>query len=168
MTLTHTIIDSPVGPLALTAGSQGLTDLRFSDQPPPPGDGSAAGAAHLTAAVAQLREYFAGERRAFDLGLSPVGTDFQREVWRALRGIPFGETRTYAEIAVGIARPKAVRAVGAANGKNPIPIIVPCHRVIGADGALTGFGGGLDVKEALLRHEGWQPRGQPLLPGFDV
>ena len=101
----------------------------------------------------QLTEYFDGERRAFDLPLKLDGTEFQMSVLHALQQIPYGETTSYAEIAERIGRPKAVRAVGAANGRNPIPIIVPCHRVIGSHGDLTGFGGGLDTKEALLRLE---------------
>ena len=101
----------------------------------------------------QLTEYFAGERREFDLPLKLNGTEFQMSVLRALQQIPYGETTSYAEIAERVGRPKAVRAVGAANGRNPIPIIVPCHRVIGSHGDLTGFGGGLDTKEALLRLE---------------
>ena len=101
----------------------------------------------------QLTEYFAGERREFDLPLKLDGTEFQMSVLRALQQIPYGETTSYAEIAERVGRPKAVRAVGAANGRNPIPIIVPCHRVIGSHGELTGFGGGLDTKEALLRLE---------------
>jgi methylated-DNA-[protein]-cysteine S-methyltransferase len=101
----------------------------------------------------QLREYFTGERREFDLPLRLSGTEFQVSVLEALQNIPYGETTSYGEIAKRIGRPKAVRAVGAANGRNPIPIIVPCHRVIGSTGDLTGFGGGLDTKEALLRLE---------------
>lgn len=102
----------------------------------------------------QLAEYFAGERREFDLALAPEGTPFERAVWAELAKIPFGETRTYGEIAEILGRPGAARAVGRANGANPIPIVVPCHRVIGADGSLTGFGGGLDVKSRLLELEG--------------
>jgi methylated-DNA-[protein]-cysteine S-methyltransferase len=102
----------------------------------------------------QLGEYFAGRRRDFDLPLAPRGTDFERRVWEALLAIPFGETRTYAEIARAIGHPDACRAVGRANGRNPIPIVIPCHRVIGSDGSLTGFGGGLDLKRLLLEHEG--------------
>jgi methylated-DNA-[protein]-cysteine S-methyltransferase len=102
----------------------------------------------------QLEEYFAGERREFDLPLAPEGTPFERSVWDELRRIPFGETRSYGEIARAIGRPSASRAVGRANGANPIPIVVPCHRVIGADGSLTGFGGGLEAKSRLLEIEG--------------
>ena len=102
----------------------------------------------------QLEEYFAGERREFDLTLAPEGTPFERSVWEELRRIPFGETRSYGEIARAIGRPNAFRAVGRANGANPIPIVVPCHRVIGSDGSLTGFGGGLEAKSRLLEIEG--------------
>ena len=101
----------------------------------------------------QLNEYFGGERREFDVPLSLKGTDFQLSVWHALQGIPYGTTVSYGEVARRIENPRAVRAVGAANGRNPIPIIVPCHRVVGSHGDLTGFGGGLDTKEALLRLE---------------
>lgn len=113
----------------------------------------------LVEAVRQLREYFAGERESFSVPLRPVGTAFQLGVWRALKEIPYGRTRTYRDIAHLIGRPTATRAVGAANGQNPLAIFVPCHRVIGSNGSLTGFGGGLDVKLALLRLEG------VLLPG---
>jgi len=105
-------------------------------------------------AIAQLREYFAGTRRHFALALAPRGTPFQLAVWQVLRAIPYGQTRSYGEIARGLGRPEAARAVGLANGANPLPIIVPCHRVIGADGSLTGFGGGLPIKRALLQLEG--------------
>ena len=110
----------------------------------------------LDEARRQLVAYFAGRLRAFDLPLAPNGTDFQRRVWSALREIPFGTTISYAELARRVSSVAAVRAVGAANGRNPIPIIVPCHRVIGSDGSLTGFGGGLPRKQWLLRHEGAQ------------
>ncbi len=101
----------------------------------------------------QLREYFAGKRADFDLPLAPEGTEFQRSVWRNLQDIPYGETISYGELAKRVGNPKASRAVGAANGQNPIPIVIPCHRVIGANGKLTGFGGGLPTKEALLALE---------------
>jgi methylated-DNA-[protein]-cysteine S-methyltransferase len=106
-----------------------------------------------TLVVDQLNEYFAGKRRAFDLPLAPRGTDFQLACWNELQQIPFGGTISYSELARRIARPNAVRAVGAANGANPIPIIIPCHRVIGANGTLTGYGGGLHIKRALLAIE---------------
>ena len=102
----------------------------------------------------QLEEYFAGERQEFDLELAPEGTPFERSVWEELKKIPFGETRSYGEVAQAIGRPGSARAVGRANGANPIPIVVPCHRVIGANGSLTGFGGGLEAKERLLELEG--------------
>lgn len=102
----------------------------------------------------QLRDYFGGRRTDFDLPLAPRGTPFQQTVWRALARIPFGETRTYADIARAVGKPRAARAVGRATGANPIPIVIPCHRVVGSDGSLVGFGGGLDVKEILLAHEG--------------
>ena len=108
---------------------------------------------HLGDVQRQLKEWFAGKRTSFDLPLAPKGTPFQKRVWKALEGIPFGETRSYGEIAKSIGQPSASRAVGAANGANPISIIVPCHRVIGSSGKLTGFGGGLDVKRWLLEHE---------------
>ncbi|HKP20162.1 MAG TPA: methylated-DNA--[protein]-cysteine S-methyltransferase [Thermoleophilaceae bacterium] len=104
----------------------------------------------LLEAAGQLRAYFAGELREFDLPLAPTGTPFQRDVWHAVSGVPYGRTASYAEIAAAVGRPAACRAVGAANGRNPLPVIVPCHRIIGAAGALTGYGGGLDRKRSLL------------------
>lgn len=150
-----TSIQSPVGLLTLTASDAGLGGLYFE------GDARAADAAATLAhdgapfdgAIAQLVEYFAGRRTAFDLVLAPEGTPFQRRVWAALIEIPFGETRSYGELAQGLGAPSASRAVGAANGQNPIAIIVPCHRVIGKSGALTGFAGGLPRKRFLLEHE---------------
>ncbi|MCW5943427.1 MAG: methylated-DNA--[protein]-cysteine S-methyltransferase [Fimbriimonadaceae bacterium] len=106
----------------------------------------------------QLTEYFSGERRSFDLEVAPQGTPFQRRVWAKLREIPYGETRTYGELAASLGNPDACRAVGAANGANPIPILIPCHRVIGRDGSMTGFGGGVDVKRRLLALEQGQLR----------
>jgi methylated-DNA-[protein]-cysteine S-methyltransferase len=119
------------------------------------------GSGILDQAERQLGEYFAGRRQAFELSLEFHGTDFQRRVWQALLSIPFGETRSYLDIAVQIGNPTAVRAVGAANGRNPISIIAPCHRVIGSTGALTGFAGGLDTKLLLLSLEGYQPALRP-------
>jgi methylated-DNA-[protein]-cysteine S-methyltransferase len=109
--------------------------------------------AHLDRAEAQLAEYFAGTRRTFDLDLDPAGTDFQLRAWNALRAIPFGQTISYGQQAVELGEPGAARAVGAANGRNPLSIVVPCHRVVAASGALTGFAGGLDTKAWLLDHE---------------
>jgi len=116
----------------------------------------------LREAARQLADYFAGSLRAFDLPLAPEGTEFQQKVWRALTGIPFGRTITYGELARRVGRPRAARAVGAANGANPLPVIVPCHRVIGADGGLTGYGEGLPIKAALLELEQGET-GQPRL-----
>ncbi|MBX3162543.1 MAG: methylated-DNA--[protein]-cysteine S-methyltransferase [Deltaproteobacteria bacterium] len=145
-------VPSPIGPLRLVARDDVLTHLYL-----PPHDEEIAAvpgtSPALARAAAQLAEYFAGERRAFDLPLEPRGTGFQERVWRALLAIPYGETRSYGEQARSIGRPAASRAVGAANGRNPIAIIIPCHRVIGADGSLTGFGGGLPAKKWLLEHE---------------
>jgi methylated-DNA-[protein]-cysteine S-methyltransferase len=138
------IIDSPVGPLTLAERDGALARLSFgahSDSP---------STALLDRAVSQLNEYFAGSRRSFDLPLAPSGTEFQLACWRALAEIPYGETRSYGEQARRIGRPDRARAVGAANGANPIAIILPCHRVIGADGSLVGFGGGLETKRRLL------------------
>ena len=108
-------------------------------------------------AAEQLHAYFAGRRRQFELPLAPQGTEFQRAAWQALAKIPYGETRSYAQQAAGLGRPAATRAVGAANGRNPLPIVLPCHRVIGANGALTGFGGGIEVKRWLLARFSAQP-----------
>ena len=110
----------------------------------------------LERAARQLQEYFAGGRRVFDLPLASAGTAFQEAVWAALAAIPFGETRSYGDLALALGRPRAVRAVGAANGRNPLPIVVPCHRVIGADGSLTGYAGGMARKRWLLELEGWR------------
>jgi methylated-DNA-[protein]-cysteine S-methyltransferase len=148
---------SPVGELTLVGSDRGLAAVLWEDDDPSRVHLGATEAddAHpvLVQAQRQLEEYFAGKRRTFTVKLDPVGTDFQNKVWSALRTIPFGETRSYGEIADQIGSRKAVRAVGAANGRNPISIIVPCHRVIGADGKLTGFAGGLEVKARLLALE---------------
>jgi methylated-DNA-[protein]-cysteine S-methyltransferase len=150
-------VESPVGRLLLTSDGHALTGLHFSTpkQPKPKTDWvQNSGADLLRAAARQLREYFAGTRQQFDLPLQPEGTEFQRRVWRALTEIPFGETLSYGQLARHIENPNASRAVGLANGRNPIAVIIPCHRVIGADGSLTGFGGGLARKQWLLEHEG--------------
>jgi len=155
------VIDTPIGELLLAGTDEALLQVHFhggrdsieprlewerNDKP-------------FREAVRQLTAYFAGKLEVFDLPLRPEGTEFQRTVWRALREIPYGETWSYGELARHIGRPRAMRAVGAANGRNPIPIIIPCHRVIGADGSLTGFGGGLPIKKKLLELE----RGEPAL-----
>lgn len=150
-------IDSPIGRLMIAADNTGIRAIEFPEnRHPVKRDGDWCEAAHplISRAAQQLGEYFANQRREFDLPLAPHGTAFQLQVWQALRMIPFGETRSYAQQAQTIGKPAAMRAVGAANGRNPIPIIVPCHRVIGANGALTGFGGGLPIKQFLLRLEG--------------
>jgi methylated-DNA-[protein]-cysteine S-methyltransferase len=151
-------IRSPVGALKLIASSDGLAAILWENDRPGRVrlDVVAEDANHpvLVETERQLAEYFAGRRKIFDLALDPAGTEFQTKVWRALLTIPFGETRSYAQIARQIGHPTAVRAVGAANGRNPISIVTPCHRVIGSSGALTGFAGGLATKEHLLRMEG--------------
>ncbi len=146
---------SPIGELRLVADVHGLRRVCFEhDRHPQACDaGGMRDPARLQRARRQLEEYFAGTRRTFDLELHVVGTSFQLQVWKALRGIPYGETLSYAGLAERIGQPSACRAVGAANGRNPLPIIVPCHRVIGSNGTLVGFGGGLDVKQALLALE---------------
>ena len=156
-TVFFTTIDSPVGPLLLAAGDDGLRAVEFhASRHPVPRDPDWQPGDHplMQRARVQLGEYFAGERRTFDLPLAPRGTAFQRETWLALATIPYGNTISYAELARRVQRPKAMRAVGAANGRNPLPIVLPCHRVIGADGSLTGFGGGLPTKQYLLELEG--------------
>jgi methylated-DNA-[protein]-cysteine S-methyltransferase len=152
---------SPVGDLTLTASETGLTGVWFptSRHPKPrvegrDDDGSGPAGALLAVARHQLEQYFAGSRSAFDIPLEPQGSAFEVRVWDLLRTIPYGTTTTYGDLARRLGDVKASRAVGLANGKNPIPIIIPCHRVLGANGELTGFGGGLDRKRWLLEHEG--------------
>lgn len=153
-------IDSPVGPLLLVGSDAGLHLIEFHmpRHPMPRGDDWREGDHPvLRETQAQLEDYFAGKRRRFDLPLAPRGTEFQRQVWWELANIPFGTTISYAQLAARVGRPAATRAVGAANGRNPVPIVLPCHRVIGADGSLTGFGGGLPTKQYLLQLEGALP-----------
>jgi len=147
--ISRIAMNSPIGPLTIAEKDGKITHVLF-------GEPEAAGERTplLEQAERQLAEYFAGERREFDLPLNPQGTAFQKEVWKALQEIPYGETRSYGEIACAVGREKAFRAVGMANHNNPISIIIPCHRVIGADGSLTGYGGGLDKKRFLLQLEG--------------
>ena len=172
--VTSTVVDSPIGPLTLTAAGGRLTGLRLGEQPSaglpsstgakepssaglPSSTGakepSSADEAVLAEASAQLAAYFAGELADFDLPLSTGGTEFQQRVWRCLRDIPYGQTWSYGRLAAAAGNPKASRAVGMANNRNPIAIVIPCHRVIGADGRLVGYGGGLDRKTWLLDHE---------------
>jgi O-6-methylguanine DNA methyltransferase len=151
-TIYYSRVSSPVGLLLLAVSERGLVALEF-------GCGRiAAGGVEsdekTAPCVRQLNEYFAGRRRRFDLPLDLRGTDFQKRCWRELLKIPYGETRSYADIARAIGNPAAVRAVGLANGQNPVAIVVPCHRVIGSDGSLTGYGGGLEIKRKLLELEG--------------
>jgi len=145
-------MESPAGPLLLAASPKGLVALEFEARSRrAPGVDSPDGLAQY---VRQLEEYFAGQRRRFDFPLDLRGTDFQLSCWRALLDIPYGETRTYADIARAVGKPSAFRAVGMANNRNPIAIVVPCHRVIASDGTLCGYGGGLDLKRKLLELEG--------------
>jgi methylated-DNA-[protein]-cysteine S-methyltransferase len=156
--IRFTYLDSPIGRLTLCADGEALTGLYMDLPAPPPRDlhqwVEDASADPLPEAVRQLREYFAGTRREFDLPLRLQGTEFQQRVWRSLTEIRYGETWSYGQLAKRIDNPNASRAVGLANGSNPISIVVPCHRVIGADGSLTGYGGGLERKRWLLAHEG--------------
>jgi methylated-DNA-[protein]-cysteine S-methyltransferase len=145
-----TVVDSPIDPLLLVGDETGLRELWMEPHEPPAADRDDGALAPVTT---QLAEYFAGTRTRFELPLSPHGTAFQQKVWMALRDIPFGRTTTYGEIAADLGQPTASRAVGLANGRNPLAVIVPCHRVIGANGSLTGFGGGLPRKRWLLDHE---------------
>ena len=158
---TFTRLQTPIGELTLTVSDTALTGVYFptSRHGPPPvlshsQDEVGPGGEILARARQQLAEYFAGARTTFDLPLAAEGTEFERSVWDALRTIPYGATTSYGEIARRLGDARTARAVGTANGKNPIPIIVPCHRVIGASGDLTGFGGGIDRKRWLLEHEG--------------
>ena len=153
--ITTTTMESPVGTLTLTAVDGTLTGLHMDGQrhAPASSDDWERDDDGLAAVVEQLDSYFAGSRETFDVALDLQGTDFQRRVWTGLLEIPYGETLSYGELARRVGRPGASRAVGLANGRNPVAIIVPCHRVIGANGTLTGYGGGLDRKVWLLDHE---------------
>lgn len=165
-TLQFRTMDSPVGLLTLAGRDGRLMHLRMVDQTYEPSrDGWEADDGAFADAVDQLEAYFAGELTEFELQLDMVGTAFQRKVWEALLTIPYGETRSYGEIARQIGSPSAFRAVGLANGHNPIGIIVPCHRVIGSNGSLTGYGGGIDKKRALLEME--KSRISPMQTLFD-
>lgn len=153
MTRTHTIIDTPIGPLTLVATEGALSGVYMNAQryaPGPAAFGSRVDTG-FEGVTAQFAEYFAGRRTEFTVPLHLSGTDFQRQVWQTLRTIPYGETWSYARLTAAISRgPDRIRAVGSANGRNPVSIIVPCHRVIGSDGSLTGYGGGLERKRFLL------------------
>ena len=155
-----TQIESPIGPLLLAADDASLREIHFVNgrHPCKPDSSWKEDRPPLKETIRQLRAYFAGELENFDLPLAPQGTSFQQEVWRRLCDIPYGETISYGKLATWIGNPKACRAVGHANGSNPIPIVIPCHRVIGSNGKLTGFGGGLPIKEKLLALERRQLR----------
>jgi methylated-DNA-[protein]-cysteine S-methyltransferase len=153
MSLSTSTVETPIGELRLVGSGTGLRAVLWPGRSfPEPLEEN--GSSLLADAAGQLEEYFAGTRERFSLPLDLRGTDFQRAAWLALADIPYGRTVSYAEQAHRLGRPRAVRAVGAANGRNPVPIVLPCHRIVGSDGSLTGFGGGLDVKRALLEHEG--------------
>ena len=151
--LSHTPVSTPIGMLTVIGSDAGIRAILWDGEEVPGGVTDNGGIAVLAEAAAQLEAYFNGERTAFDLPLDLVGTPFQLEAWRALAEVPFGTTVTYGEQARRLGRPNAFRAVGAANGANPVPIVLPCHRVVGSDGSLTGFGGGLATKRWLLDHE---------------
>jgi methylated-DNA-[protein]-cysteine S-methyltransferase len=159
-TLIYTTLDSPIGELLLLGDGQALRGLYMQGGRRPIAIHSSweRSAAPFASVRAQLREYFAGRRKAFEVSLALNGSPFERHVWRALRAIPYGETISYGELARDIGHPSAARAVGVANARNPIAVIVPCHRVIGASGALTGYGGGLERKRLLLELESGQAR----------
>jgi methylated-DNA-[protein]-cysteine S-methyltransferase len=154
--MQYCYVETPIGPLLIVGDPEAVRRIEFPESGRarlPETGWTEAGSGAVGEAARQLREYFAGTRTAFDLPLAPEGTEFQRAVWRLLQDIPYGETISYGELARRVGNPKASRAVGAANGANPIPIVIPCHRVIGSNGKLTGFGGGLPAKEALLSLE---------------
>jgi len=154
--MSYAVMDTPIGELTLVGDGHSLTGCYFGLQRhlPDPGSFGERDDALYPDAREQLTEYFAGQRTEFDLALAPVGTEFQQRVWQQLRQIPYGQTCSYGDIAERLGGPTLTRAVGAANGRNPLGVIVPCHRVIGADGSLTGYAGGLDRKRFLLEHEG--------------
>lgn len=155
MTTHYQFLNSPIGRLRLVSDGKQLLRIEFEGSQQQ--DGEECADPVLSACAQQLGEYFDGQREHFELPLGARGTDFQQRVWQALADIPHGETRSYRDIAQAIGKPTAMRAVGAANGRNPLPIVVPCHRVIGADGSLTGFAGGLQAKTCLLQLEGILP-----------
>lgn len=152
----YTHYQSPIGRLTLQASDNGLLGAWFDKQSTAPDDFGVENDQHpiLQQAITEYQEYFAGTRKQFDVPTDAQGTEFQKQVWGMLKTIPFGETWSYQDMAIAIDNPKAVRAVGLANGKNPISIIIPCHRVIGKNGKLTGYAGGLENKQQLLMHEG--------------
>jgi len=150
--MVYDLIDTPLGPVAVTGDEEGIRQIAFQKGrlPLKIEDHWQRDPNFLNAARRQITAYFAGELQCFDLALAPVGTDFQQRVWRALKQIPYGHLVSYRDIAATIGNPRACRAVGGANGKNPIPIVIPCHRVIGSQGQLVGYGEGLDIKKKLI------------------
>jgi methylated-DNA-[protein]-cysteine S-methyltransferase len=148
--MTKAYIETPLGILALSGNESGLHTAHFTEEEKIPHSGIPS---ELKEAVSQLMEYFEGKRNSFNLKLDPKGTEFQKKVWAQLQSIPFGKTVSYQQIANHLENPKVIRAAASANGKNPIAIIIPCHRVIGSDGSLTGYAGGLHRKKWLLEHE---------------
>ncbi|MFM8794281.1 MAG: methylated-DNA--[protein]-cysteine S-methyltransferase [Acidimicrobiales bacterium] len=164
--LFFSVLRAPFGPLTVVAGPRGLRAVHIGNPDTLDGglrDAVVSGPRHasLSVPLAQLREYLAGTRTRFDLRLDLVGTPFQVDVWRSLRRVPYGCTASYADQARSLGRPNAVRAVGSANGRNPVPIVLPCHRIVASDGTLGGYSGGLQVKEWLLAHEQRAKRGAP-------
>lgn len=159
MSICYTTFNSPLGKMTIQANDDGLMGAWFETQTTQPQDLGKKDPKHpiLILTINQLQEYFSHRREMFQLPLAAKGTEFQQQVWQALKTIPYGETWSYQQLAEAIGNPKAVRAVGLANGKNPISVIVPCHRVIGKQGKLTGYAGGLDRKAALLKLEHWEP-----------
>jgi methylated-DNA-[protein]-cysteine S-methyltransferase len=148
------IFETPLGPMvAVVNGAGSLKRLSFLHGRERTDPSAVPDAPPCRGVARQMQEYFAGKRKAFDLALEPDGTEFQRDVWSALVKVPYGERASYSDIAIAVGRPEAVRAVGAANGANPIAIVVPCHRILGRDGSLTGYGAGLPIKRWLLDHE---------------
>ncbi|MGH7819749.1 MAG: methylated-DNA--[protein]-cysteine S-methyltransferase [Candidatus Binatia bacterium] len=153
--MRYTVTPSPLGPILVAGDAEGLRRISFQSASGAfrPDRGWVRSDRAFREAIEQLRAYFAGTLRRFDLPLSPVGTPFQRDVWRALAAVPYGETRSYGDLARAIGKPAAARAVGAASGRNPLPIVIPCHRLVGSGGELTGYYGGLHLKRALLELE---------------
>lgn len=168
MLASHTIIDSPLGELTLVAHDGVLAGLYYAEHArrPHPDTFGARDDTGFAAAVEQLDDYFGGRRTGFDLPLAPRGSAFQRRVWELLRRIPYGETRSYGQLAAELGNPGLAREVGAANGRNPISVIVPCHRVVGADGKLVGYAGGLERKRFLLDLEGAATGAQMRIEGL--
>lgn len=149
----HRTVASPLGPILLTGDGHVLTRITLNPEPDTPEVSWVEAPNDFTTAVQQLTAYFTGDLHSFDLALAPAGTSFQRRVWQQLTTVAYGHTTNYGALAAQLGQPTAARAVGMANGRNPLPIVVPCHRIIGADGGLTGYSGGLDIKRKLLRLE---------------